>query len=208
MSISGLASIDQYEFSGETAVTLPNGVSGKPKAYRGKVIDHEKLIVQSEGESTSEVNPAKLLAWIQNSPKEVSLMKSDQEGLVQLSIHMKGDAPAAKLTEQLQSELTALAADAPKEGAAYRKAWEEEFHRSKQQLNEVLKTLRVKSDYKLYVDRNKMLPMQLEEYSMISYVSQGRSHQETRRSRIALESFNGRTSSPVQAASKHGTIRR
>ncbi|MBW7457551.1 hypothetical protein K0U00_26255, partial [Paenibacillus sepulcri] len=71
--------------------------------------------------------------------------------------------------------------------ASFQKEWQAEITRSGRLLEDMLSTLQVSSTYKLIVDKKRLLPLRLQEHTILRYKTQGEQRQESRISDITFQ---------------------
>ena len=85
--------------------------------------------------------------------------------------------------------------DGTGEAEAFRRAAAEETARFRQELNRALTSLEAETNILVTIDRKTMLPLSIEETTVLRYEAGGRTRTEEWASRTTLEGFDGRPSS-------------
>lgn len=192
LSIAGLAGTDQYAFSGQTTIYTAEGFASAPRTFQGHIEEHTKLHAKDDDGEKLEWSPIELLEKVKNADKKVSFNEAASTAdTVALHIVLN-DEDANKLwKEQLQEEMNALAAKAPLEEGAYKKAWMKELAQSRKQLDRMLKSLQVQAQYDVLIDRDSLVPLKLAEHTVFHYSLSGQDKQEKRDTNVTFNSFDG-----------------
>lgn len=192
MSIAGLAGKDQYAFSGQTTIISAEGWAYAPRTFQGHIEEHTKLHAQNDDGEDLAWSPIEILNKVKNADKNVSFIDAATTA-DQVALHIElHDQDANKLwKDQLQEEMNALAAKEPLEEGAYKQAWLKEFNASRKQMDKMLKTLQVKAQYDVLIDRNSLVPTKLDEHSVFHYSLSGQDKQEKRDTSVTFTPFNG-----------------
>ncbi|WP_435163615.1 hypothetical protein [Paenibacillus glycanilyticus] len=199
MSIAGLAGKDQYAFSGQTTIYSAEGWAYAPRTFQGHIEEHTKLHAQGDDGEDLEWSPIEVLNKVKNAHKKVDFVDAATTAN-QVALHIElNDQDANKLwKEQLQDEMNALAAKEPLEEGQYKQAWLKEFNESRKQMDKMLKSLQVKAQYTVLIDRNSLVPTKLEEHSVLHYSLSGQDKQEKRDTSVTFSPFNGTGTGTVQ----------
>jgi len=202
MSISGLAGIDNYSFIETSGVTSAAGIKSASVTYRGEVQEHNRILLQSEDNhhTRSVTPPLELLTAIQASARHVELLPS-KSGLrtAVLRIDLDPAAAAKQWEKQLNASIARLdnlnsplsqAGDSKalssigSNSSEFDREWATEIARSKSELNELLRNLHVESMYMLTIDRKRLLPLKLQEHTVLQYEAKGAKRKELRNSEL------------------------
>ncbi|MFD0713683.1 hypothetical protein [Paenibacillus sp. GCM10027626] len=203
LSISGLAGVDQYSFTGKTVIRNAAGVQTPPVIFQGKVEDHHNIKVQSSEKTYIDhfaSQPLALLKKIQAGKAKVEVVgaKSGQSTAV-LRIEMD----PSKARRIWQDQLTASMNEVEKKldpakaerslqplqqssKEAYLKEWKAELDHSKKQLEKMLGSLQVESVYELTIDRKRLLPLKLDEQTLLHYEVDGNKLKEGRKAEMTF----------------------
>ncbi|AZN42100.1 hypothetical protein [Paenibacillus albus] len=200
LSVSGLSGVDRYAFTGTTGIGFGSGsVESKATSFEGTVENHNQVQLKANENDTmsSNVRPLELLTEVQKSAQSTELIESESGNRTAvLRIKANEKLASENWRNKLRSEFSVLEQKMPtairakmksKQAVAagketeLEKAWKEELAKSRSQLENMLSTLRVQSDYRLIIDRNKMLPLQLEEQTVLHYKAEGAQQQESRK---------------------------
>jgi hypothetical protein len=192
LSIAGLAGTDQYAFSGQTTIYTAEGLANAPRTFQGHIEEHTKLHAQTENGEDLAWSPIELLEKVKHADKKVSFNEAASTAET-VALHIQlNDKDANELwKQQLQEEMNALEAKAPLEDGAYKDAWMKEFNQSRKQMDNMLKTLQVQSQYDVLIDRDNLVPLKLAEHTVFHYALSGKSKQEKRDTNVSFNSFDG-----------------
>ncbi|SFD61624.1 hypothetical protein SAMN05216378_0666 [Paenibacillus catalpae] len=192
LSIAGLAGTDQYAFSGQTTIYTAEGFANAPRTFQGHIEEHTKLHAQNEDGEELSWSPIELLEKLKKADKKVSFNEAASTAdLVALHVELN-DKDANKLwKDQLQEEMNALESKAPLQEGAYKDAWMKEFNQSRKQMDNMLKSLQVKSQYDVLIDRGSLVPLKLAEHTIFHYSLSGKDKQEKRDTNVSFNSFDG-----------------
>ncbi|RAP78096.1 hypothetical protein [Paenibacillus montanisoli] len=209
LSVSGLSGVDRYAFSGNTGIGLTEISPIKAMSFQGTVENHSNVQVKANKPNTlaSAIHPLEILRQVEASAQKTELLPAESGNRTAV-LRITADAKKAKdiWTTRLRNEFSALEKKVPsalvsksqsKPGggngseSALEKEWMEELARSKVQLEKMLSTLQVQSQYRLIIDRKKLLPLKLEEKTKLKYRADGQTRTETRLTKLAFMNLNG-----------------
>lgn len=211
LSVSGLSGVDRYAFTGKTGIGFGDSkVESKATAFEGTVENHNKVQVRaSENDMlNTNVHPLELLTEVQKIAQTTELIERDSGNRTAV-LHIKANEKLASESwrKKLRSQFSALEQKVPAAISAkmktksqgntagketeLEKAWREELAKSNRELEGMLSTLQVQSDYRLIIDRNKLLPLQLEEQTVLRYKAGGTPQQETRKTTVKIMRLGG-----------------
>lgn len=199
LSYSGLAATDQYAFTGSISLKTADGLEFKPEIFEGKVVDHQQLTVQTNSEDPLHWNPVQVLDALNTANEEVRLV-NDTYDPETVTLHITEDSNVSKdrWEQRLHQQLDQLGANAPTKDNPYHLEWSEELTRSRKQLDVLLTSLQAVTEYELVIDRDRLLPLKMEEKTVFSYMHQGKPISEARHTIVRFQSFNGASSDAVQ----------
>ncbi|SEM75478.1 hypothetical protein [Paenibacillus sp. OV219] len=203
LSVSGLSGVDRYAFTGKTGIGFGSSAAeSKATSFEGTVENHNQVQLKASENDTlsSNVRPLELLTEVQKTAQTTELVESES-GTRTAVLHIKANEKlvSENWRSKLRSEFSVLEQKVPaaisatmksKQAVAaskkteLEKAWQEELTKSKSQLEVMLSTLRVQSNYRLIIDRNKLLPLQLEEQTVLRYKAEGAQQQESRKTLV------------------------
>lgn len=207
LSYSGLAAMDQYVFTGSMSIKTADGMEFKPQTFEGKVVDHQQLTLQTSSEDPLHWNPVQVLEALNNTKKEISLMNDTNDPETVMLHIVEDEAVSKKRWEQrLRERLDQLAAKAPLEDSPYKKEWVNELARSRKQLDAMLASLKAVSEYELVIDRNRLLPIKMDEKTVFSYTHTGKPYSEERYTTVRFQSFDSASSDTVQQSLSRVTM--
>lgn len=198
LSYVGLTSIDQYAYTGSLQITTANGIEFIPQTFEGKVVDHQQLNVQTDGDDPLLLNPIKVLEHLSKSNSVKVTEKEQTSNTVTLLVEESGAEAKEQWSELLRQKLRELANKSPLVDGEYKQQYDRELAASSEQLEAMLQTLSTQTNYELVIDRNRMLPLKLEEHTTFSYEYKGQPKSENRLSNVRFQSFDGSASKTVQ----------
>ncbi|MDQ0059547.1 hypothetical protein [Paenibacillus harenae] len=199
LSYSGLAAMDQYTFTGSMNMSLNGGTSFSPRTFEGKVIDHKQLTLQTNSGDQLHINPVLVLESLAQSDKNnIVISESSDPDTITLQIAEDDEASKKRWEQRLRQQLEALMVNEPPVSAPYKKEWDQEAERSRKQLEAMLSSMRTKSSYELVIDRNRLLPLRLDEQTVFQYEYGGKTASEARHTAIRFQAFEGSSSAAVQ----------
>ncbi|WP_139998122.1 hypothetical protein [Paenibacillus paridis] len=207
LSYSGLAATDQYAFTGSMSIKTAAGLEFKPEIFEGKVVDHQQLTLQSNGEDPLHWNPVQVLEALNNENEEVAISEGPYEpGTIILLVTEPPRVSKARWEERLRLQLEQLGTNAPAKDNPGRAEWSKELERSRQKLETMLSSMQAATQYELTIDRDRLLPLKMEEKTTFSYKYAKQAVTEERHTTVRFQSFDGASSSTVQQSLKRGTI--
>ncbi|OMF37546.1 hypothetical protein BK133_05710 [Paenibacillus sp. FSL H8-0548] len=200
LSYSGLAATDQYAFTGSMSIKTAAGLEFKPEIFEGKVVDHKQLTLQSNSEDPLHWNPVQVLGALNNNNEEIRIAASDtkESETVTLLIKEHSDTSKKRWEQRLRNELDELVAAAPAEGSPGRQEWMAELAHSREQLETMLKSMEAATEYELTIDRDRLLPLKMEEKTTFSYTYGKQPVSESRYTTVRFQAFNGTATNAVQ----------
>jgi len=201
LSYSGLAAMDQYVFTGSTSMGMEGGVTFKPRTFEGKVVNHKPLTVQAEEQSAYGWSPIQTLEMLSKHNRGVTAVRPERGAATEtVTLRTAADETEAKRLweERLSQEMDAIAASLPQGSADAIDRWKSELDRSRKQLDAMLKTLKVDSQYEIVIDPDKLLPLKMDETTRFTYSRGGREVREIRQTSVRFGQFNGDAANPVQ----------
>lgn len=199
LSYSGLAAMDQYAFNGSMSIKVGGGIEFTPETFEGKVVDHQQLTVQTSSEDPLHWNPVQVLEALNHSNEKVSLANdANDPETVTLQIEEATEVSKQRWEQRLKQQLEQLATNAPSKDSPYRVEWLSELKRSRKQLEAMLASMQVVTDYELVIDEKRMLPLKMDEKTVFSYKQNGQQVSEARYTTVRFQSFDGASSDTVQ----------
>lgn len=199
LSYTGLAAMDQYAFTGSMRILLSGGVEFKPETFEGKVTDHEKLTLQSNSKEALYWNPMQLLESLNNANEQVTISGEgidDATNTETITLQIVEDRKVSKQRweQRLQQQLDTLAQQAPLGNSILTKEWQQELERSRKELHEMLRTMKVNAVYELVIDKKRLIPLKLDNKTEFNYEKQNKPLTESRHTMIRFNSFDGASS--------------
>ncbi|REK76364.1 hypothetical protein [Paenibacillus paeoniae] len=194
LSYSGLAAMDQYAFSGSMSMGMEEGIMFKPQMFEGKVVNHHQLTIQSDKQDPLYWNPVEVLDSLNRSHESVEIVRSgerDSSGATTLVLRVVEKRDAAKnrwvgvLVQELE-QVTGEVVITSGAGSAKRKEIAEQ---AKQELDAMLRSLEVHTAYEIVVDKQRMLPLKMEENTTFTYDRKDRKLQENRHTSVRFQAF-------------------
>ncbi len=211
LSVSGLSSVDRYTFTGETGIGMGAGGEGIATTFQGTVENHDdvQLRASDAGVLAQGLHPLKLLSQVESTALKTEL-EADKSGGRTAVLRITADPKQAanmwanklrgefdrlenttpgQLNVKLQSK---QAVKAETQGSSsLDKAWRQELAKSKEELNAMLSTLTVQTTYRLVIDRKKLLPLAMEEYTLLHFTSRGQRAEESHRTKLSFKRTDG-----------------
>ncbi|MBD2871482.1 hypothetical protein [Paenibacillus arenilitoris] len=207
LSYSGLAATDQYAFTGSMSMQTADGMTFKPQLFEGKVVDHEQLTLQTSSEDPLHWNPVQVLGALKDEHEEVRVVGGSSDGeTVTLRITEGKKASKEKWEQRLRQQLDQLMAGAPSEDSPYKDEWNAELARSKKELDAMLSTLEAEAEYELVIDRDRLLPLRMDEHTTFRFAHKGRELSEERKTSVRFQSFDGSSTGSVQQTQSRDTM--
>ncbi|KRE40526.1 hypothetical protein [Paenibacillus sp. Soil522] len=207
LSYSGLAAMDQYAFTGSMSMKTEDGLEFKPEIFEGKVVDHQQLTLQTNSEEPLNWNPVQVLETLNHANEEVRMANDTYDPeTVTLMITEHTGITKKRWEQRLHQQLDQLGAKMPAVGSPYRREWKEELTRSHKQLDDMLASMQAVTEYELVIDRDRMLPLKMEEKTSFSYKYDKKPISESRYTTVRFQSFNGASSDTIQQSMKRVTM--
>ncbi|RJX41034.1 hypothetical protein D3P09_03190 [Paenibacillus pinisoli] len=196
LSYAGLAAMDQYAFSGSTSMGMAEGVMFKPQTFEGKVVNHHQLTIQSDKQDPLYWNPVEVLDALNRSHESVEIVENgvrDENGTDTLVLRAVEKRAAAKdrWTGMLKQELEKVTGEVIIESSGAGLKRKEAAEKAKQELDAMLRTLQVHTEYEITVDKQRMLPLKMEENTTFDYERNGRGMKENRHTSVRFQAFDG-----------------
>lgn len=217
LAASSLAGMDDYGFNVKTELSLGDaGNVYRSESYEGQVTGHHQLSVRlekglrplaelSDEQQARYRNPAARLAELEKLGKTVSYVRGSDPGTIQLHIQLEPDSARNELEKQvfqqfetaarqIDPSIDADASDAKEmEGAnAMNAALQQEVERSRMKLREMLDTASIESELTVSIERARLLPLRMQETSVLRYRYNGRDFTERRATNVSFGGFDGR----------------
>ncbi|MGO4543742.1 hypothetical protein AB4Z29_03020 [Paenibacillus sp. 2TAB23] len=207
LSYSGLAATDQYAFTGSMSIKTDEGVSFKPEIFDGKVVDHQQLTLQTSSTDPLHWNPVQVLEALNQSNEEVRIAEDNTDpDRVKLIIKESAHLSKERWKQRLLQQVDQLGANRPAKELPYFQKWSKALSSSRDELEAMLATLEASTEYELVIDRDRLLPLKMEEETLFRYKHKGNPFSESRHTTVRFQSFNGDSSDTVQHKRKHVTI--
>lgn len=209
---AGLEGVDRYTFRSRTAV-LSGGVElHELESYEGEIAGHAVRAVRglSGGlmQAADAVTPASRLAELAGKNAGIAYAGEAAEGCVALRVRLSGEEAARDAKARLRRQFERAAERAKSELAGgrlwggeaasadeFRRALEWETKRFRRELDRMLEGLEAETTVLVTIDRRVMLPLEIEEKTVLRYESGGRSRTEEQVTRTTLDGFDGKPSS-------------
>lgn len=194
LSYSGLAAMDQYAFTGSISMGMEEGVMFKPQLFEGKVVNHQQLTIQSDKQDPLYWNPVDVLGSLNRSHESVEIIsdgernENDVETLVLRAVEKK-DAAKNRWTGVLVQELERVTGDVVIESGTLSAKRKQMADQAKQELDAMLHSLEVLTEYEIIINKKRMLPLKMEEKTTFIYERDGRQLKENRHTSIRFQAF-------------------
>ncbi|MBH5316788.1 hypothetical protein I6N90_03050 [Paenibacillus sp. GSMTC-2017] len=196
LSYSGLAAMDQYAFTGSMSMGMGEGMMFKPQTFEGKIVNHHQLTLQSEQQDPLYRNPVDVLRSLNESHKAIEIIKDGTEestaaGIIVLRIWDDRNVVKKNWSKKLNEQLDQLAGNHLIAETVGGKEQKIVLEQSKIELNNMLDSLEVDSQYEIIIDKKKLIPLKLEEQTLFSYMRNGNPTKEYRHTNVRFQSFDG-----------------
>lgn len=199
---AGLEGVDRYTFRSRTVVRYDGIELQELESYEGEIAGHAVRMIRGlSGDSAwaadSAETPASRLAELAKREAEIGFAGEAPAGCVALRVKLSGEAAAQDIKSRLMRQFERAAEKAASGPAAdgLRRAVADETARFKQELSRMLGGLRAETSVLVTIDRKTMLPLALEETTVLRYEAGGRMRTEERVTRMVLDGFDGRPAS-------------
>jgi len=200
---AGLEGVDRYTFRSRTAVRYEGIELQELESYEGEIAGHAVRMIRglSDGSAwaaDSPETPSSRLAELAGRAAEIGFVEEAPEGCMLLRVKLSGEAAARDIRARLMRQFERAAVRAESGPAAdvdgFRRAVADETARSRRELSRMLDGLKAETSVLVTIDRRMMLPLALEETSVLRYEAGGRMRTEERVTRMVLDGFDGRPS--------------
>jgi hypothetical protein len=214
LAAAGLSGMDRYGFTVRTELLLDDEHKYETEAYEGEVVGHNSLKVWPQGglkqldavgsEDARVRNPAGWLARIEKLEKSVEYVPEGTDGTkVRLRIRLAPEAARQEIAaamrdafEQVAGEAISTSADAVDEkrldDPKLQRAIEQEITQSRTRLEMMLAALEAESELLIDVERSRLLPLRMEEHTLMRYGLEQGTRSENRMTFVTFEGFDGR----------------
>jgi hypothetical protein len=213
LATAGLSGIDRYGFTVRTELLLDNQHKYETEAYEGEIIGHNQLKVWPQGgvkqmdavssEDAQVRNPAGWLARVEKLDKTVEYVPEGADGTkIRLRIRLAPEAARQEIAAAMRDAFEQVAADAMGtaggEGtiqaadSKLQEAIEQEITQSRAKLEQLLAALEAESELLIDVERSRLLPLRMEERTVMQYVVGQAPRTENRATFVTFERFDGR----------------
>ncbi len=215
MATAGLSGIDRYGFTVRTELLLDDQHKYETEAYEGEIIGHNQLKVWPQGgvkqldavsgDKAKVRNPAGWLDRIEQLDKTVEYVPEGTDGKkIRLLIRLAPEAAREEVAAAMREAFEQVAAEATgtkggdggeKQAANSKKlqqAIEQEVTESRAKLERLLADLEAESEMLVDVERNRLLPLRMEEHTLMHYGVGQVSRTENRATFVTFERFDGR----------------
>ncbi|MFD0587945.1 hypothetical protein ACFQZE_08005 [Paenibacillus sp. GCM10027627] len=197
LSYSGLAAMDQYAFSGSMSIGVENGVVIKPQMFDGKVVNHKQLTIQSDKSEPLNWNPVEVLKSLSNTHESVEIVADgelDPSGAETLTLRVQEQSGVSKerWSRMLKGQMEQLGLQQTQRGAGAAGAEKSKLLKNaSNELNEMLNTLEVQTQYDIVIDKRKLVPLKVEEKANFLYHRKEKQVKEFRHALVRFQSFDG-----------------
>ncbi len=213
MATAGLSGIDRYGFTVRTELLLDDQHKYETEAYEGEIIGHNQVKVWPQGgvkqldavasELAQARNPASWLSRVERLDKTVEYVPEGSDGkTIRLRVRLAPEAAAQEIAAAMRDAFEQVAADAlgadgaeDKRQAADSKAQlaiEQELTQSRLKLEQLLNGLEAESEWLIDVERSRLLPLRVEEHTVMQYGAGQAPRTENRATIVTFQRFDGR----------------
>ncbi|RIX49956.1 hypothetical protein D3P08_22055 [Paenibacillus nanensis] len=202
LSYSGLAAMDQYSFAGSMQIGMGEGVMLRPKMFEGNVVNHHQLTIQSEHQDPLYWNPVEVLKALNQSYETVEMLplnegEASNKEIIAIRVKEKEAASKKRWSSALRREMEQLTGGIEQGNHPSMTKRMELLAQANKELDDMLSTLNVVTEYDITIDRQRMLPLKMEERTLFDYTRKNRPIRENRQTTVRFEAFDG-ASVPVQ----------
>ncbi|MDQ6420858.1 hypothetical protein RB620_15615 [Paenibacillus sp. LHD-117] len=204
LSYSGLAAMDQYHFTGSLSMGMDEGVMFKPQMFEGKVVNHHQLTIQSDEKDPISWNPVEVLSKLNQSNAGVKIVREgvmESETGSDKTLTIRVDELPKVTTERWDGLLRQQfndVAGGPIESSNASAGKRRIVEQSKAELEEMLSRLQATAHYEIVIDKQRLLPLKMEETTSFAYTRNGRPVKESRQTSVRFQKFEGSVDGSVQ----------
>lgn len=204
LAYSGLAAMDQYHFTGSVSMGMDEAVMSRPQMFEGKVVDHEQLTIQSDEQMPISWNPVDVLSKLSEANSGIAIV---DEGITEteagptrtltLLVEEQPEITTKRWEGMLRQQFQEVAgSDIGKSNASAE--WNQIVDQSRVELDEMLSELLASSQYQVVIDKQRLLPLKMEEHTRFTYKRGGHSREESRQTTVRFQKFEGSAGNSVQ----------
>ncbi|MFD2116936.1 hypothetical protein ACFSTH_21190 [Paenibacillus yanchengensis] len=202
LSYASLMAMDQYQFSGATAMEVEGKEVSKPLTFQGSVSDHHKLTIQSDQTHHNYTHPAEVMKMLRELPVEQMTVVQEQldpetnRNTVKIRVTQHNEQSKQYWEQKLRSQMGELTIIQTSQTANQQKVTSA-LRESEQQLETMLQSLQVKQEIDIVIDVHSILPLRLYEHTTFEYERDGKAMSEVRKTTVRLHSFDGKASNDI-----------
>lgn len=195
-SYSGLAAMDQYSFAGSMQIGMDEGVMFRPQMFEGKVVNHHQLTIQSDHQDPLYWNPVEVLKALNDSYETVEIVQQTEgEGnnsdTITIRVREKESASKKRWSNTLRQGMEQLSGGIVQGSASNGTKRKALLEQAKQELDGILETLNVVTEYDIIIEKQRMVPLKMEERTSFAYTRNNRPIKENRQTTVRFEAFDG-----------------
>jgi DNA-binding LytR/AlgR family response regulator len=208
MAYSGLAAMDQYHFTGAISMGMNEELMFKPQMFEGKVTRHKQLTIQSDEQDPVSWNPVDVLGKLNDANAGVTIIhegvtETESGAIKTLTIRVeeKSDVTTARWDSLLRQQFDDIAGVSGADTLITLNVSEKRdtiLAQSKKELEEMLSRLHATSRYDIVIDKQRLLPIKMEELTSFEYECGGTPIKESRHTSVRFEKFEGSAEDSVQ----------
>lgn len=202
LSYSGLAAMDQYSFAGSMQIGMDEGVMFRPQMFEGKVVNHHQLTIQTDHQDPLYWNPVEVLKTLTDSYENVEIVQqatgqANANDTITIRAKEQESASKKRWESALRQGMEQLSVGIVHENGSKDPKREEILEQATFQLDQMLDTLNVETEFDITIDKKRMLPLKMEERTSFAYTRNNHSIKENRQTSVRFEAFDG-ASLPAQ----------
>lgn len=208
LSLSGVAGVDNFKFSGQTEIYGGNGVQiHEPIRFSGTVQNHKQTTFQAKTihsgqlSSAERWNPLQKLQAVSRLKQNEIVRLPDQPQSSEIALQIKLNPEEAKelLSQHLMQEMDALSVMPtvqniqpnlqPKQYRELQKELGEILKTGNEKLNQMLQHAKVEAVYTLWIDRTSLLPTRMAESTNTVYTYKSKAREEKIAMKAAFKDY-------------------
>lgn len=204
MSYSGLAAMDQYSFAGSMQIGMDEGVMFRPQMFEGKVVNHHQLTIQSDHQDPLYWNPVEVLKALNDSYETVEIVQqtegeANNADTVTIRVREEETASKKRWSNSLRQGMEQLSGGIVQGSASSNMKRQSLLEQATRELDGMLETLNVETEFDITIEKQRMLPLKMEERTLFAYTRNNRPIKENRQTTVRFEAFDGASLPAISA---------
>lgn len=193
---SGLSGTDDYSYSAQIETGIQNNIKMNVTNYTGEVHSHQEYTISGEEVDSTLLHPSKYMDIMNKPENTFSLLQqpldanATEHTLKFLVEESNNDATLRWKTLLLQQlDQVKLSTEHMKSAASSEKqaAIAQLFTQTETEMQQILDTLQVDSQFTVTIDRVNAIPLLIEEYAVLNYLREGKPFNEYRKLSVHLQ---------------------